>query len=270
MGRDKSAASHKRNVPPAQAQHEFETRCSACHGLDGRGGEHAPNISTNPAVRRLSEHEIFKLVHDGILSKGMPAFDYLSDHQIKSIVNYMRFMAGQSGWERLKGDPLQGDTLFFGKAGCGECHLMHGKGGFLGSDLTEYARTHMPDKLREAILNPGKLRDSHQENVEIVTRAGERLSGVIRNEDNFSLQLLGVDGRFHMLSKSDVDHMNRNGNQIMSSDYGRRLSAGELKDLISYIAQGASRTEGESPCAEYKRPRGATPRRNSKKQRQSD
>src|SRR5271155_1720335 len=52
----------------------FDGNCAGCHGLDARGGEHAPNIATNPEVRRMADEELFRVVHDGAASGTMPAF----------------------------------------------------------------------------------------------------------------------------------------------------------------------------------------------------
>jgi cytochrome c oxidase cbb3-type subunit 3 len=229
------------NANSDRARHDYETRCSSCHGLDGRGSEHAPNISTDPAIRTLPDRDIFRMVHDGIPSKGMPPFDHLTDAQIKSIVSYLRFMGRQTGWEFVNGNSLQGEELFFGKAGCSNCHMMSGKGGFVGADLTDYAGTHTPGEMREAILNPGKLRDPYHRTVTIVTREGKRLSGVARNEDNFSLQLLGVDGTFHLLLKSEVKNITRSEKPLMPEDYAQRLSPGEIEDLVAYLARETRR-----------------------------
>jgi cytochrome c oxidase cbb3-type subunit III len=235
----KAKAPGQPDAAGVQARRDYETRCSSCHGLDGRGGERAPNIATDPAIMTLPGGDIFKIIRNGLPSKGMPAFGYLSDAQIKSMVSFLRLMGTKSGWQFLSGNPAQGGALFFGKAGCGQCHMMRGRGGFLGSDLTEYAATHSPGEAREVILNPGRLRNPNQEMVEIVTRAGEQFSGVVRNEDNFSFQLMGADGAFHNFMKSDVERMERSANPIMPADYGRRLDASELNDLVSYLATGA-------------------------------
>jgi cytochrome c oxidase cbb3-type subunit 3 len=237
----KPATGGKSNTAMVKARHDFETRCSSCHGLDGRGGEHAPNISTDPSVRRLPERDVFKIIHDGIPAKGMPAFNSLTHQQINAMVSYLRSVAGPFGWGALNGNTLQGEELFFGRAGCGKCHMMHGRGGFLGSDLTEYSASHTPGEAIDAILHPGKLRAGQHEMVSIVTRGGQRLSGVVRNEDNFSLQLLADDGTFHMLLKSDIERLERSDNLIMPSDYGQRLTRVELDDLVSYLAQGVHR-----------------------------
>jgi len=120
--------------------------------------------------------------------------------------------------------------------------MMRGKGGFLASDLTEYARTYAPRSIKEAILNPGKFSDRSTEMVQIATSAGDHLSGVIRNEDNFSLQIQSVDGAFHLLMKSEIDRMDRSASSKAHAEYGHRLTASELEDVVSYLSQGTHET----------------------------
>jgi mono/diheme cytochrome c family protein len=49
----------------------FRTQCAACHGLDGRGGEHAPSIVQDP-VKSLSDEDLTGIVHNGIQPRGCP------------------------------------------------------------------------------------------------------------------------------------------------------------------------------------------------------
>ena len=238
--KNEAASEESRPAKLVPGRQDFESRCSGCHGLDGRGGERGPNISTNPAVQRLADREIFRIVHDGIPTKGMPSFDFLAANEIKLLVNYLRFLGSRSPQKPLRGNPARGKELFFGKAECGSCHLIGGKGGFLGPDLTAYGGSRAPDEVRQGILNPGR---SRQQVVEVVTRSGERFSGIVRNEDNFSLQLLGTDGHFHLLMKSEVEHLTCKPEPAMPADYGQRLSSSELDDLVSYLAQSARASE---------------------------
>ena len=221
----------------AVGRQDFESRCSPCHGLDGRGGEHAPNISTNPALLKLTEEEVFRIVRDGIPSQGMPGFDFLAASQISSIVSYLRSLGQRSSPQPLRGDPARGEGLFFGKAKCCSCHISGGKGGFLGSDLTGYGRSQGLDEVRQAILDSARFHDPRKAVLEVVTRRGERFSGAVRNEDNFSLQLLGEDGALHMLMKSEVKHSNWTSSPAMPEDYSKQLSPGELDDLVSYLSR---------------------------------
>jgi putative heme-binding domain-containing protein len=72
-----------------------------------------------------------------------------------------------------------------------------------------------------------------------MTTAGQRYEGIIRNEDNFSLQLQSTDGAFHFISKSDLKTIDRAQGSMMPSDYGSKLSDAQLNDLISYLLKAA-------------------------------
>jgi putative heme-binding domain-containing protein len=146
--------------------------------------------------------------------------------------------------EPVKGNPLRGERLFFGKAHCGDCHMLAGKGGFIGADLSDFAVAHSPEEIREAIVHPNEKLLPGQQVISVETVAGQRLSGPVRNEDNFSLQLQGTDGKFHLLMKSQIAKVERTGHSLMPEDIGTRLSSAELDDLVSYIARYGRRVEG--------------------------
>jgi hypothetical protein len=80
------------------------------------------------------------------------------------------------------------------------------------------------------------------------------LSGLIRNEDNFSMQLQGIDGQFHLLMKSQIAKVESTGHSLMPDDYGTRLSSAELDDLVSFIARYGRRVEAP-PTSSGDRPR---------------
>jgi cytochrome c oxidase cbb3-type subunit III len=120
----------------------FSSTCANCHGLDGRGGERAPNIAERPKVQQLSDAQLFKIIENGIPGTGMPAFHSLDSANIKAVVAYLRTLQGTGQPVKLPGDPERGETIFLGKAGCSGCHMVAGIGGFIASDLSAYARAH--------------------------------------------------------------------------------------------------------------------------------
>jgi cytochrome c oxidase cbb3-type subunit 3 len=214
----------------------FDSSCGTCHGLDGRGGPHAPNIATKPETLRLTDAELFSIVHDGSRSTDMPSFgSSLDTSQISAVVSYLRVLQGGQRAERLPGDARAGDVLFGGNAGCAECHMVAGAGGFIAGDLTDFARSHSADAIREAITNPGKSPDPRARAAFVVTRDGIEFKGLVRNEDNFSLQLQSLDGTFHLFRKSDVQKFGYQPEPLMPADYASRLSPRELNDLISFL-----------------------------------
>lgn len=237
----------QRNAPhngaPQVGQQLFSSNCSGCHGLDGHGGEHGPNIASTAEVQRLSDHDILAVVRDGIPAAGMPAFRFRFDAaQLNAVVSYVRVLQGKYPAVSVPGNPEKGRSLFFGKARCSECHMIAGKGGFIGSDLTGYGNQHSPDVVRSAIVEPNNNLDPRHRTVTAVTRQDQKFTGRALNEDNFSLQLQTLDGTFHFFEKSTLARLEREPRSIMPSSYGSLLSPSDLDDLVSYlIKSGAPR-----------------------------
>jgi cytochrome c oxidase cbb3-type subunit III len=222
----------------------FSSTCAACHGLDGRGGEHAPNIATDPRIQATPDSALRQIIRKGIPAAGMPGFEKtLSDPQQSAVLAYLRLLQGGGNTGPLTGDAKRGRELFYGKAGCAECHTVDGRGGFLGADLTGYGKQHPAAAVREAIIEPNKNIDERRGAVSVVTRSGKELRGIVRNEDNFSLQLQTVDGSFHLLDKSDLARIEREPRSLMPADYGTKLTGSELDDLISFLSQAGSRVK---------------------------
>jgi len=229
------AASTAQAVDQVEAKSTYESVCAACHGLDARGSERGPNLATKPEVLQKSDQELFEILKDGRTAAGMPSFASYPAPRLASLVAYLRLLQGQRRPEALPGDPVPGKLLFYGKAKCAECHMIGGQGGFWGPDLTFYAARMNAEELRSRILHPGKDYDARRGLVEVTLANAKTLSGVVRNEDNFSLQLQTADGAFHLLSKSDISSKTYIGRSPMPSDYGSILSTAELNDLVSYL-----------------------------------
>lgn len=177
-------------------------------------------------------------MRNGIPASGMPGFaSKLDNGQIDALIKYLRSLQGQGEAVSVPGDPRRGRTLFFGSARCSECHMIHGEGGFLAADLSGYGKTHSPAEIRESILDPNKNVDPNRGTVAVVTRAGKKYTGLVRNEDNFSLQMQTADGNFHLFDKSELAQIDRQAQSIMPSDYGSRLAKADLDDLTSFLTK---------------------------------
>jgi len=212
----------------------FESRCASCHGLDGRGTERAPNIATDAKVQRRTDAALRRTLQNGIPAAGMPAFPAMDDDTGNSVVAYVRLLQGKRESARTLGNAQRGRSLFFGKARCAECHMVSGKGGFIASDLSAFARTHPAEAIRRAITSP---EESGRSGVVMMvkTRDGEQFTGLVRNEDNFSLQLQTLDGGFHLFLKSDVESAVLKARALMPSDYATTMSAAEIDDLVGFL-----------------------------------
>jgi cytochrome c oxidase cbb3-type subunit III len=230
-GEKKPAASADTN-PGARL---FPANCSSCHGLDGRGGERAPDIAGRREIQKLSDAALAKIIREGVPGTGMPPFRSLGNAKIQALVRHLRTLQGENVTVSLPGSPASGQALFFGKAGCADCHMVNGAGGFIGSDLSAYARTRSAPQIRSAIVNPAESPQERGRVVVATTGDGQTFTGIARNEDNFSLQLQTKDGTFHFFEKSGLRALEHRTESLMPSDYAARLSAREVDDVISYL-----------------------------------
>jgi putative heme-binding domain-containing protein len=200
-------------------------------------------------VLRLSDSELLKILHDGVPAAGMPAFAALGSAKLVALVGYLRELHGKGSFATIPGDPQKGKQLFFGATRCSECHMVRGKGGFVASDLSHYAATLSATEIRAAITKPGADAAQLRTLITVVLRNGQAVEGVIRNEDNFSLQLQSLDGTFHLFQRSDIAKVQPHPQPLMPSDYGSTLTPAQLDDLIGYLMTIARETKGTSVSA---------------------
>ncbi len=223
----------------AGGRQTFSSICASCHGLDGRGGERGPDIATRPEITRLTDEETLKVLRAGIPEKGMPPFAELGSAKLLPLLSYIRTLQGKGAQTQAPGDAEKGKELFSGKAGCATCHMVNGSGGFLGPELSGYGGNHSAVEIRAAILNPRQRADGRHNAAELTAKDGQSYSGIVRNEDNFSVQLQSSDGVFHFFSKSDVAEINYRKEPLMPTDYSSKLSAAEVDALAAYLFQVA-------------------------------
>jgi cytochrome c oxidase cbb3-type subunit 3 len=220
----------------AGGQLTFESTCAPCHGLDGKGGERAPDIATRPEITRLSDQDLLRILRAGIPEKGMPPFAALGSAKLSALLTYVRSLQGKGTETPVAGNAERGKEIYWGKAGCSDCHMVNGAGGFLGPDLSKYGENHSVSEIRAAIVKPEITTGTRGHLADVTAKDGKSYSGLVRNEDNFSLQLQSLDGTFHFFSKSDLAAINFRQESLMPADYGSRLSAADLDALAAYLA----------------------------------
>jgi len=226
------------------------SNCGACHGIDGKGSERAPNIADSAHIRQLSDAQLAHIIGEGIPGTGMPAFHSLSNSRIRELIGYLRSLQGRQQNVKLPGNPQKGEAIFFGRAGCSSCHMIAGRGGFIASDLTDYARTHSTEQIRAAILDSSSGDTGQVRLATATVRNGEKIVGRLRNEDNFSLQLQSIEGTFHFIMKSELEKLDYGAQPLMPTNFGSSLTASELNDLISYLLSAAGNTDPQKRANE--------------------
>ncbi len=117
----------------------------------------------------------------------------------------------------------------------------------MGPDLTNYAATASAQSIRDAIVKSPRVPPMGYRAAKVTTATGDQLEGLIRNEDNFSVQLQTKDGGFHLLPKTGLRGLEHLNYSVMPANYRERLNDNELKDLVSYLMATAPASDHPTP-----------------------
>jgi cytochrome c oxidase cbb3-type subunit 3 len=230
---------------------QFRANCAFCHGLGARGGGRGPDLTRAQKRHGSTDSEMFHNIHDGIAGTAMPAATSggigvgMSDGEIWQVIAYLRSVAKKASAEAA-GNAVHGKELFYGTAACATCHMLNGKGGRLGPDLSSVGGSRSFEYLVESMRNPSKrlaqgisepLKDFSQEyeTVTVVTADGTKLIGVVLNEDNFTLQMLDTREQLRLLEKDKLRSYEKSRESLMPAYDQKMLSEKDLEDLISYL-----------------------------------
>jgi putative heme-binding domain-containing protein len=227
-------------LTPAEARGKvlFEGQCGRCHGMQGGGGTGA-NLRRPKLKRAPNDASFFDLIRDGIPESGMPYTWAMSDNEVRDVIAYVRSL-GRVTPESVPGDPDKG-KLIYQKAECSTCHIVAGKGGSLGPELTEVGARRGTAFLKSALLHPGKDRalnaDGYATHLPVlaVKKDGRLVTGVRVTEDTFTIQLRDAGNRLYSLQKSDLEALHKLEVSVMPA-YEKTLSQADIDDLVSYLA----------------------------------
>ena len=154
--------------------------------------------------------------------------------QIWQLVAFVRTL-GQVQQSKSTGDPRHGKQIYAGKGSCARCHAVAGHGGAIGPDLTDVGARLERDSIRNALLAPEASIPRDFMQVRLVTKDGQRLTGVRVNEDSFSIQIRDLSNQFHSLWKSELNELVKESNHSPMPSYSKTLSPEELDDVVAYL-----------------------------------
>jgi cytochrome c oxidase cbb3-type subunit III len=212
----------------------FNRTCTACHGFDGGEGERAPALVGDRRFFRLSEPAIFDTVKNGIPDTAMPALG-LPDVDIWRIVVFIRAMRASASDTDVSGNLDHGTAVFAGKGGCLQCHMLAGKGGTIGPDLSNIGAQITLQRLRDSLTRESPIPPGYHP-VTVVTRKGDTIKGVAKNEDGFSIQILDFQNRLHLYDTGELRQIVHGTTSLMPHDYEKTLTPDELQDLVAMLA----------------------------------
>lgn len=212
----------------------FVAHCAVCHGIEGSGGR-GPSLN-HPSLRRVTgDKALFSLIQNGVEGSEMPAAWQLSEREVWQVAGYVRSL-GRTTPVKLPGDADNGKRLYESKGGCAACHIVRGRGGVLGPELTDIGARRSAAYLREAVVDPGISAPEGYLVVRVTTQDGKKIWGVRVNEDSFTIQLRNSAGRFHSFRKAGLTQLKKDFNAALMPSYRDAFNATEMDDLIAYLA----------------------------------
>ncbi|HKQ78880.1 MAG TPA: c-type cytochrome [Blastocatellia bacterium] len=140
----------------------------------------------------------------------------------------------------IRGDIEAGRSLFFDSAetrNCRVCHTTQNRGGHIGPDLSELTRR-PPREIMQGIVAPHTAIDEKYATITITTRAGEKFTGVTRDEDTTIIRLYDTSTLppvSRAFLKSEVAKTERLNTSAMPADYASKYSFKQLLDLVSFL-----------------------------------
>jgi cytochrome c oxidase cbb3-type subunit 3 len=232
---------------------QFRSNCAFCHGLGARGGGRGPDLTRAQKRHGKTDADLFRTINDGIPGTAMPQNGTtgqgvgMTPEEIWQVITYIRSMEKKSS-TLPAADAARGEKLFRGSAGCGSCHIVQGKGGRLGPELTSIATARSRESLVESIRYPsrrlatGLIENTKEfpqeyETVTVVTGEGKSFTGVALNEDNFSLQMMDTQQQIHLFQKEKLKSLTKTRESLMPAYDEKTLSEQDLQDLLAYLLQ---------------------------------
>jgi cytochrome c oxidase cbb3-type subunit 3 len=217
---------------------EFRINCSFCHGIGARGGGRGPDLTRIHKKHGNTDADLFRTISSGVPGTDMPAAMgsigvEMKDQEIWQVISYLRSI--QAKIPPPTGDAAHGKVLFEGVANCSKCHMVEGKGGRLGPDLTSTGSSRSIQAIVESVREPSKELVPGYQSVTVVTADGQEVKGIVLNEDLFSLQMMDTGERIRLFEKDQLRSVNKSPVSLMPPYNRRALSDHDLQDIVGYL-----------------------------------
>jgi len=247
---DKNPFAGDRNAAKL-GESQFRANCAFCHGLGARGGGRGPDLTRAQKRHGNADADLYRTINEGVPGTAMPPNGAtqqgvgMTEDEIWQVISYIRSVQKKTD-AQAAGNAARGKELFFGSAACATCHMVHGKGGRLGPDLTTTGSARSIDYLVESVRNPSRrlaqgiseaMKEFSQEyaTVTAVDASGQKFQGTVLNEDNFTLQMIDTREQLHLFDKSKLRSLEESRQSLMPAYDQKMLPEKDLQDLIAFL-----------------------------------
>src|SRR5256714_8164828 len=237
---------------------QFRANCAFCHGLGARGGGRGPDLTRAQKKHGNSDEDLFRTISEGVPGTAMPPNGAtqqgvgMTAEEIWQVIAYIRSVQVKTA--QSTGNAEHGKELFHGSGACVNCHMVQGKGGRLGPDLTTTGASRSTEYIVESLRNPSRrlaqgiseaMKEFTQEyeTVTVVDAGGQKFQGVVLNEDNFTLQMMDTREQLHLFEKDKVRSLEKSRESMMPAYDSKMLPDRDLQDIVAFLLSVGSKGE---------------------------
>jgi cytochrome c oxidase cbb3-type subunit III len=230
---------------------QFRANCAFCHGLGGRGGGRGPDLTRAAKMHGSADGDLFRTINQGVPGTAMPPNGAtqqgvgMTDEEIWQVITYIRSVEKKAP-VAAPGDAARGKALFYGSAACSTCHMIGGKGGRLGPDLSTTGSARSTEYLVDSVRNPSRrlaqgigeaMKEFSQEyvTVTVTDASGQKFQGVVLNEDSFTLQMMDTREQLHLFEKGKLRSLQETRESLMPAYDEKMLPEKDLQDILAYL-----------------------------------
>jgi putative heme-binding domain-containing protein len=106
----------------------------------------------------------------------------------------------------------------------------------MGPPLSEVGARRSPAYLRDVLLEPATKLPEGFLQVSVVTKYGQRLTGIRVDEDTYSIQMRDLTDRLHSFWKNELVELKKAPSSTPMPSYREVFSQAELSDVVAYLA----------------------------------
>lgn len=215
-------------------QRQFQSKCTSCHGVDATGGEEAdgPDLTTGRFQHASTDAGLYEVIRDGIEGTSMRGLRRAGDQEIWQLVTYLRTLSRDVDVASLPGSVEAGRGTFE-RLDCGRCHMVGGRGGRLGPDLSRVGGRRDPEELARDLTEPSAEVAPRWWTVRVTRSDGTVVEGLRMGEDTFNLRIMDDEERLRSFAKASLRSVERGQKSTMPVE---ALSDAERDDLVAYLA----------------------------------
>ncbi len=137
----------------------------------------------------------------------------------------------------LKGNTKRGEQIFYesSAAQCKNCHVVNGRGGTLGPDLSAIGKKYERATLLETILEPSKAISHEYVPYLVETTEGQIYAGFLVENSENQIVLKDINSKLIRLRRKEIEVIEPQEKSLMPELVLREVTAQDAADLLAFL-----------------------------------